>query len=199
LIVQFKPRTTAADIVEKATAILDKQAIGGAAGVPNATVPGLLGAALPELPGLPDLQHRLSEALADLLRMLAPPGYPGAEPAAAAVRTLSRSLSTLPVIEAAGPVSAGSTAMISLPLINDAAEAGNVVLDVTNFISDRGHHFPASEVKFSPSALSLGSHSQGSTTMHIPVPPQTVPGNYSALVQAIGLGRPCAVVVLRIE
>jgi hypothetical protein len=105
---------------------------------------------------------------------------------------------SIPVIELAVPIAAGTEANLALPLVNDGSRSVNAIPYCTDFISNTGHQIPASQVTFRPRSSPLASGARGVTQLSITVPHQVGAGEYSALVQAMGLAGPLAVVVLRV-
>jgi hypothetical protein len=175
-------------IVEKAAAILDGQP-------------------LPEINHLSDPQQRLSQLLASFLQVFAPASVPtaaNAEPSlmkeipSANASSMGVSRPSIPVIEVAAPITAGSVASLVLPLVNDGPSSVDAVPYSTDLISSTGHQIAAPQVTFLPRRLPLASGAHGTTELRVAIPEQTGPGKYSALVQAMGLDGPRAVVVLTV-
>jgi hypothetical protein len=187
----------AASIVERAGAILDRETASqqptasGVAGVARAREGGL--PSIADIPGLAELQTRASEVFAAFLEGFSRPASlatPGAAAPAPA---------TVPLITSQAAARAGEAATVAVKLVNDRAAAANLILYSTDFVSDTGAQIPASQVTFAPRTLVLEGRAHAHAQMKISIPAQSVPGLYSALVQAMGLGRPSAVVVLRVE
>lgn len=192
----------AAPIVELATAILDRErvsetaadAVGGARHPGDGLLPML------DNPALADLKKRASEVFAAFLEGFARPESlatlgSGAPTGAA----MSESSPTVPLVATNQAVNAGQTANITVKLVNDRDAPANLILYSTDFVSDTGSQIPALQVTFSPRTLVLAGHEHGHAQMKVSIPAQSAPGRYSALVQAMGLGRPSAVVVLLVE
>jgi len=150
------------------------------------------------VPALADLQRRASEVFAAFLEGFARP--PSLSTASAPMDAASREpATTVPLIAAASAVKAGEAAIVAVKLVNDQGAPANLLLYSTDFVSDRGSQIPASQVVFSPRTLALPGRAHGHSQMKVSIPTQSAPGRYSALVQAVGLGRPSAVVVLQVE
>jgi hypothetical protein len=191
----------AAPIVEQAAAILDRETAREttAAGVVESgrdRDDGLLPIA--DLPGLADLQKRASEVFAAFLEGFSRPeslATSRAPMGAAQAATTT----TVPLIEASPAVKVGETATVAVKLVNERIAPTDLILYSTDFVSDTGSQIPASQVTFAPRTLALAGRTHGHAQMKITIPAQSAPGIYSALVQAMGLGRPSAVVVLQVE
>ncbi len=191
----------ASSIVEQAGAILDRETASqestanGVAGGARDREDGLVSIA--DVPGLADLQTRASEVFAAFLEGVSRPASlatSGAPPGAAAPAP-----TTVPLITSQAPAKAGQAATVAVKLVNDRAAPANLILYSTDFVSDMGAQIPASQVTFAPRTLVLAARAHGHAQMKISIPAQSAPGLYSALVQAMGLGRPSAVVVLQVE
>jgi hypothetical protein len=184
----------AATFVDKATKIIDEATSG--ASLAGSRAPKSANVPLVDLPEIASLQKRASDALAALLDLFAnamPPALtdqvtaPGAQ--------ISSFANTVPILEPTKPVKAGETATIALSLPDDARGSEGLVLYSSDFIADTGFAIPSTMVTFSPRVV---GRAVGKSAMTISVPAQCAPGMYSALVQATGLGRPYAVVVLKL-
>src|SRR5450631_390338 len=185
-----------AQIVERAAAILEAE-------TSASRVPGL-GLDRSRLMGLPtwggaDVDARsVPELLAAILAWLerSSGGLSGSLPAMPAVPG-----STADVVPIVGGVAvkAGNAVSVFLPLSNDGQTPVSVILNCTDLISNGGSVIPAATVRFSPRTMNLAPAGAGSVTLDVSVPSQSPPGTYSGLVQAIGLNRPSAVVVVRVE
>jgi hypothetical protein len=195
----------AAPIVEQAAAILDRetaQETTGTGGVGSGRDrdDGLLPVA--DLPGLADLQKRASEVFAAFLEGFARPESLATSRAptdGAPAATTTTTTTTVPIIEASSAVKAGQTTTVAVRLVNERNAPTDLILYSTDFVSDTGAQIPALQVTFAPRTLALAGRAHGHAQMKIAIPAQSAPGLYSALVQAVGLGRPSAVVVLQVE
>lgn len=185
-----------AQIVERAAAILEAET--------NASlVPGV-GLDRSRLMGLPNWggagldAKNVPELLAAILAWLerSSGGLSGSLPATPALPG-----STVDVVPIVGgmAVKAGNAASVFLPLSNDGHTSVSIILNCTDLISNGGSVIPAATVRFSPRTMNLAPAGAGSVTIDLLVPSQSPPGTYSGLVQAIGLNRPSAVVVVRVE
>jgi hypothetical protein len=204
-------RGSASGIVEKAAAILDSQPLPESA--PAARQPTLpmrsaeLSPSPMDLSDLGDGQRQLSELLANFLRLSVPSVLPGTPITAASLLkempladagSMVGLRQSVAVIELAVPIAAGAIASLALPLVNDGPGPVEAVPYCSDFISNTGHQIAAPQVTFLPRKLPLVSGAQGTTELRIAVPEQAGPGKYSALVQAMGLDGPRAVVVLTV-
>jgi hypothetical protein len=195
-----------ANVVERATAILGRESLSSAAGLAaspqdalaGGLAPGALPADVSDLPS--ELQRRASDLLTELLGLFGQsvPIPPIGLPAYAGKAADGNVGLAVPMVGKGQAVKAGDSVKVVLPLRNDAPNAAKVILNSTDFISDGGHVIPALQVTFSPRTLTLDPAGKGQVTVHVAVPPQSAPGAYAALVQAIGLGGPSAVVVLQV-
>lgn len=196
---------SAAGLVDKAAAILASQPpIETQRAAPHSSLP----VNLSHTSDLSDLQQRLSELLAGFLQLIGQSSLPttlpllgSTEPAAQLIETAPfKALSaTIPVLEVATPVPAGSTATLALTLVNDGSTPVDVVPYCSDLISSTGHQIAATHVTFSPRTLPLAVGARDNTQVSIEVPQQVGPGRYSMLVQAMGLEGPRAVVVVRVS
>jgi hypothetical protein len=196
------------DIVEKAAAILEQET--RASAVPTAggmsaplALPPL---ALPALAlpnggkGPADIQKQLSQALAALLNAflqsvpiseLAPRAPTAAHPSLAGA--------TVPLVSSESPTKAGETAKVDVTVAKDGPGEASLTLYSTDFVSDTGFQIPSACATFSPRSVTVDGGESKKSEMRIAIPAQCGRGAYSALVQAMGVGRPCAVVVLQVE
>jgi hypothetical protein len=196
-------------IVEKAAAILDSQPLPEVAHVARPVLPLQAAELRPSELSPPELspaQQRLSELLAGFLQLARSglPPAPGAAPSlmkempSPNVGSIGGLRQSVPVIETAVPIAAGSVTSLALPLVNDGPNPVAAVPYCTDFVSNTGHQIAAPQVTFVPRSLPLAAGAQGTTELRITIPEQVGPGKYSALVQAMGLDGPRAVVVLTV-
>jgi hypothetical protein len=190
--------SAAAPIVEQAAAILDREtekettAVGSARDRDDGLLP------IADIPGLADLQKRASEVFAAFLEGFSRPQSLATSnaPTGAAMPEPSTSV---PLVAASPAVKAGDAATVAVKLVNDRVAPADLILYSTDFVSDTGAQIPASQVTFAPRTLALAGRAHGQSQMKISIPAQSAAGIYSALVQAVGLRRPSAVVVLQVE
>lgn len=189
------PDLVAGDIVDKAAAILDQEtrvsagsATGGASD-PFALLNGLKDPA--------DIQKQLSQALAALLSTFLQ-SVRISQPTPVAPRP-SLVGGTVPLISSDRPAKAGETAKVDVTVAKDGPGEASVTLYSTDFVSDTGFQIPSACATFSPRSVTVNGRASGKSEMRIAIPAQCGRGAYSALVQAMGVGRPCAVVVLQVE
>ncbi|HEX2881278.1 MAG TPA: hypothetical protein VHO25_17240 [Polyangiaceae bacterium] len=198
-------------IVEKAAAILDSQPLPEVSHVARPVLPLQAAGVRPSELGPSELspselspaQQRVSELLAGFLQLFAQSGLPAAPSLmkgipSTSVGSIGGLRQSVPVIEAATPIAAGSVTSLALPLVNDGPSPVDAVPYCTDFVSNTGHQIAAPQVTFTPRSLPLANGAQGTTELRITVPEQAGPGKYSALVQAMGLDGPRAVVVLTV-
>jgi hypothetical protein len=201
-------------VVEKAAAILDSQPLPEVSRVARPVLPLQVAGLRPselrpselDPPELNPAQQRLSELLAGFLQLAQSglPLSPGAAPPlmkgipSTNVGSVSGLRQSVPVIEMAAPIAAGSVMSLALPLVNDGPSPVAAVPYCTDFVSNTGHQITAPQVTFVPRSLPLAGGAQGTTELRITIPVQVGPGKYSALVQAMGLDGPRAVVVLTV-
>jgi hypothetical protein len=185
----------AGDIVDKAAAILDQEtrvsagsAIGGASDS-FAILNGLKDPA--------DIQKQLTQALAALLGTFLH-SVPISQPTPMVARP-SLVGATVPLILSESPAKAGDTAKVDVSVAKDGPGEASVTLYSTDFVSDTGFQIPSACATFSPRSVTVDGRESKKSEMRIAIPAQCGAGTYSALVQAIGVGRPCAVVVLQVE
>jgi hypothetical protein len=185
-----------AQIVERAAAILEAET--SASLVPGLGFDRSRPMGLPSWGGTGVDTRSLAELLAAILAWLerSSGGLSGSLPTTPAVPG-----STPDVVPIVGGVAvkAGDVALVFLPLSNDGKTPVSVILNCTDLISNGGAVISAATVRFSPRTMSLAPAGAGSVTLDVSVPSQSPPGTYSGLVQAIGLNRPSAVVVVRVE
>lgn len=186
-------------IVEKAVAILDSQPLPEVSHVARPVLPLQAAGLRPSELG----PSELSELLAGFLQLFAQSGLPAAPSLmkgipSTSVGSIGGLRQSVPVIEAATPIAAGSVTSLRLPLVNDGPSPVDAVPYCTDFVSNTGHQIAAPQVTFTPRSLPLANGAQGTTELRITVPEQAGPGKYSALVQAMGLDGPRAVVVLTV-
>ncbi len=185
----------ASDIVDKAAAILDQEQR-----VPAGSVPGGMSnplALLDGATGAGDIQKQLSQALAALLNAFLQ-SVPMAQRTPTAVRPALIG-ATVPVIGSESPAKAGETARVQVTVAKDGPGPSSLTLYSTDFVSDTGFQIPSACATFSPRSITVDGLDSQKSEMRIAIPAQCARGAYSALVQAMGAGRPCAVVVLQVE
>jgi hypothetical protein len=190
--------SAATSIVEEAAAILGRQPAVAETSQPGSGVDAIAGPAA-DVPGFAELQRHVSEALAVFLRMYAnPTPVAGREKVLLLAPASPEVSAAVPLLACVGAARPGTTATVSIPFVNDGADVAKVALYSSDFIADTGHQISSVQATFSPRAMSLSPRSRGCSTLQVSIPVQTAPGAYSALVQAVGLGQPCAVVTIRI-
>jgi hypothetical protein len=185
-----------AQIVERAAAILEADT--SASLVPGVSLDPSRLMGLSSWGGAGVDKRSVQELLAAILAWLerSSGGLSGALPATPAMP--GSPADVVPIVGGVA-VKAGSAASISLPLSNDGQTPVSVILNSTDLISNGGSVISAATVRFSPRTMNLAPAGAGSVTLELSVPSQSPPGTYSGLVQAIGLNRPSAVVVVRVE
>ena len=105
----------------------------------------------------------------------------------------------VPLILSEGSTRAGETAKVEVTVAKDGPGEASVTLYSTDFVSDTGFQIPSACATFSPRSVAVDGREPKKSEMRIAIPAQCGRGAYSALVQATGIGRPCAVVVLQVE
>ncbi len=189
------PELVAGDIVDKAAAILEQETrVSAGSETGGASDPFAL---LNGLNDPTDIQKQLSRALAALLGTFLQ-SVPTVQPTPVATRP-SLVGGTVPLILCDGPAKAGETAKVDVTVAKDGPGEGSVTLYSTDFISDTGFQIPSACATFSPRSVSVDGLGSKKSEMRIAIPAQCGRGAYSALVQAMGVARPCAVVVLQVE
>lgn len=108
----------------------------------------------------------------------------------------ARALLEIPWRSPVSPVTAGASTSISLRLENINEDSVGVSFYSSDLLSDSGGTIPSFALSFDPDMLNLGAGQQAVVTVQINVPPQTIPGAYSGLVQATGLSRVKAVITV---
>jgi hypothetical protein len=185
----------AGDIVDKAAAILDQEPRVLAGSAPGGMSNPL--ALLDGVTGGGDIQKQLSQALAALLNAFGQ-SVPMSQQTPTAARP-SLVGATVPVICSESPTKAGQTARVQVTVGKDVAGQASLTLYSTDFVSDTGFQIPSACATFSPRTITVDGVDSKKSEMRIAIPAQCGRGAYSALVQAMGAGRPCAVVVLQVE
>jgi hypothetical protein len=192
------PELLAGDIVEKAAAILDEETR-LSAGSPTGGMPGRVTGETS------DAFAQLSQALAALLNTFlqsvplqsVPLSKPAHQPPMAALPSAVGT--NVPLILSEGSTRAGETAKVEVTVAKDGPGEASVTLYSTDFVSDTGFQIPSACATFSPRSVAVDGREPKKSEMRIAIPAQCGRGAYSALVQATGIGRPCAVVVLQVE
>ena len=188
----------AGDIVEKATAILDQERRASAGSPPGGMTGGMTG-------GTSDPLAQLSQALAALLNTFLQSvplqSVPISKPAHHAPTGALPSLmgANVPLIVSESPTKAGETAKVEVTVAKDGPGEASVTLYSTDFVSDTGFQIASTCATFSPRSVAVDGREPQKSEMRIAIPAQCGRGAYSALVQATGIRRPCAVVVLQVE
>lgn len=196
---QAGAESAAAAIVDRAAAILEREAGRDSANPPTSARRAGNGDLIPAA-SLADLQKYVTATLEDLLRLVgqfAPVAQ--SEQQKTAGNRAASALAAVPVIQPARSAKASEAMTVTVALVNEGAAPISFIFYSTDFVSDNGHQIPAVQVSFSPRVLALTARAQGQSEMTVAVPAQSAAGTYSALVQATGLGRPCAVVVIQVE
>jgi hypothetical protein len=189
--------------VERANAVLQEH------GTPVAAAKRAPASNLDELPVLSDFERStrslraqaqdLLDKFVDVLERL-PSTVPlsaASSPPAMAPPTLSLETLETPVLRPAqgGP---GAIASTALGLLNETAEPVAVVLRATSLLSQNGDELPARLVSFEPPSFVAPAHGEQPVKVVVRVPDSVRPGTYAGLVQASGLDRTRAVLVLEV-
>jgi len=192
-------------IVERANAVLQEH------GTPVAAAKRPLTPDLDELPVLSDFERStrsLRQQAQDLLdtfvavveRLPATlPVSPASSPPELAQPAPKLSLETLetPVLRPAQGT-AGAIASTALGLVNETAEPVAVVLRSTSLMSQNGDELPARLVSFEPPSFVAPARAEQPVKVVVRLPDSVRPGTYAGLVQATGLDRTRAVIVLEV-
>jgi len=104
-----------------------------------------------------------------------------------------------PVLSPPGPVAPGGTAQISISLVNEDEQPGQIVFFGTGLVGEDGGCIPAERVSFQPRELTLEPGNTGEVIVRVVVPAQTRCGVYSGLVRASRLDYLHAVVVVQVD
>jgi hypothetical protein len=104
----------------------------------------------------------------------------------------------VPLIQCASPTQAGDVARVTLNVANEEPTPSEVTLYSSNFVADSGYEIPSLRVSASPRVVTLAPRAQASFEIRVSVPPQTPPGTYSGLVQALGSKYVKAVLSVRV-
>lgn len=179
------PELGGGDLVRRAAALLDRET--AAWKRPGAVVPSSSGRPSRLLPGpafpLPELG---AAPLSSALPASSPPfARPGPEGALTSRRATS---SPFPgEITVGTPTFPGARCAWVLELANAGPQSLEIILFVTDFLSETGGLIPRYAVVFAPASLVLSPGSTGTANMTLTLPLQTLPGSYAALVRARGL------------
>jgi len=104
-----------------------------------------------------------------------------------------------PVLSPAGAIAPGGTAQISISLVNEDEQPGQIVFFSTGLISEDGACIPSERVSFQPRELTLEPGNTGEVIVRVVVPAQTRCGVYSGLIRASRLDYLHAVVVVQVD
>jgi hypothetical protein len=92
----------------------------------------------------------------------------------------------VPLVRAAAPVQAGQRACIGLQVTNEEPTPIDVSLCCTDFVTDGGYGIPSLSVTVAPRRVTIAPRARAEFEVTVAVSPQTPPGEYSGLVQAMG-------------
>lgn len=109
------------------------------------------------------------------------------------------SLEPAPVLSPAGSVMPGTTAQISITLVNDDDHPAQIAFLSTDLIGEDGARISAENIAFQPRELSLAARNTSVVNFRVTVPTGTRSGVYSGLVRASRLDYLHAVVMVTIE
>jgi len=151
---------------------------------------------------LAGIQSRAMSALAEVFGLLGRGGQ--AAPSASTFSTDAPGCSALPELlipwyRPAVHATAGRATALELPLENLEEDAVEVRFYSSELSSDRGTSIPSVAISFDPATLVLGPRQQAVVTVTVEVPRKALPGAYSGLVQAEGLGRVKAVITVEVD
>ncbi len=104
-----------------------------------------------------------------------------------------------PVLSPAAPVAPGGTAQISMSLVNEDEQPGEIAFFSTGLVGEDGACISAERVSFQPRELTLQPGNSGEVIVRVVVPAQTRCGVYSGLVRASRLDYLHAVVVVQVD
>jgi hypothetical protein len=105
---------------------------------------------------------------------------------------------TVPWRRAPTPTAAGSLASISFYVENQDNRPAQVSFYCTDLLSDNGNSVPSYQVSFDPQNRTIGPSERALVKVNVAVPPQSIPGSYSGLIQAVGLCAAKAVITIEI-
>lgn len=193
------PADGIASVVERALCVLREHSVRAPAapsGQPWAFEPTLA-------PGVGELHNRLEqlryqaqdlvdelvraiESLAAASTSTSSVAVPSRSTAPATTALGAASLSNLSQLRRAVAV-AGQAASIHFDLVNDAQQPVEVLVKATSLIGPHGFEVPSRYVGFSPNPLLLQAGETQPVEVTIRMPEQVPPGEYSGLVQGVGL------------
>lgn len=142
-----------------------------------------------------DLQRRAVALVSELFSVLGArlPALPQV-----AALPVSPSILTLPWRRPSAPTPAGGSTSIALRVENLESHPVKVSFYSSDLLSDAGRSIPSFAVSFEPPILDIGAGQQAIVTAKVGVPPQSIPGAYSGLIQAAGLPDAKAVITIDI-
>lgn len=153
-------------------------------------------------PGIGDLQKQLEQLryqaqdlVDELVRVVEAlaaantspgPARPTAPAAPAAPAFETESLPDLAQLRRVAAV-AGQATSTRFSLVNDTRDPVEVLLKATSLIGPKGFEIPSRYIGFAPNPLLLGASATQPVEVTIRMPEQIPPGEYSGLVQGVGL------------
>jgi hypothetical protein len=104
-----------------------------------------------------------------------------------------------PVLSPSGPVAPGSTAQVSIKLVNEDDQPAYVGFLSTALVGEDGAQIPAVNVSFHPREMTLEPGRNGAVIVSVTIPAQARGGFYSGLLRASRLEYLHAVLVVQVE
>ena len=187
------------DIVQVASAILDRETRSAADGAPTsgASSPAANQIGADQIEAWADQFRRQA---GELIEQLVSSALSAGLPRAGNPSTVPNELTGhAPVVRPDGPVKAGGLASLPLTVTNTGAAPADVSFYSSDLVSDSGFGIPAWKVTFSPRTLSLSPHERQTVQVEVAVPGQAAPGEYAGLIRAAGLEGLRAVLAIPVE
>lgn len=104
-----------------------------------------------------------------------------------------------PVLSPSGPVAPGSTAQITIKLVNEDDQSAQIAFLSTDLVGEDGGRISAENISFQPREVTLAASGTSVVVVRINIPAQTRCGIYSGLVRASKLDYLHAVLVVQVE
>ncbi|HEY5451252.1 MAG TPA: hypothetical protein VIQ54_21010 [Polyangia bacterium] len=166
-------------ILERATAILERQTAGAATAArapgPQANI---------SASAIEDLRQQARDWIDRVLAIVGQGAARDAmERVSAPIAQIARL--ALPFLSPAGITRPGDIASIPMRLMNDAPAEARPGFAATDLLGDAGHRIPASAVSFWPAFPIMQPGEQSAVEVRVTVPTDAHAGNYSGLIQIV--------------
>lgn len=181
------PAVDAAGILERATAVLERQTASAmpAAGLRSSPAPATIPMSMPvPASAIEDLRQQARDWVDRVLAIVGQgPARDALERGAGAVTAVAPI--ALPMLSSAIAARPGESVQIPMRLVNDAPAAARPGFAATDLLGDAGHRIPASAISFWPANPIMQPGEQTAVEVRVTVPADAHAGNYSGLIQII--------------